>query len=113
VAQRFRDALAATWGAAALIVIGIVCLVLAPHGSSDSATGPTLVTLTLNEVGKERLCDASSSVRALPALKMGGTDAAPLVLTMPTKACPTQQYLKFKVSTADGKGGLGVVSATP
>lgn len=94
VATRYFQARVAAALAVLMVASGLVLVALAPNPKSAGA--PTLVTLALNDAGKQALgCDADQ----VQALKTGGTDAAPTVITLPTATCPAKT-LTFPTQTA-------------
>jgi hypothetical protein len=89
VGSRFEAA--KRWGivAVALVAIGVFCIAMAPKQKSEPVATPTvsLVTLNLNPAGKEAL---GCRLNTIQAIRIGGTDAAPEVITLPTGSCKAQ-----------------------
>jgi hypothetical protein len=104
VGDRFIRALLVLPLAGLLLVFGTVQLALAPISKADKATSPTLVTLTLNATGQSLLNCPEATIQAI---RVGGDDAAPVVITLPTAKCPLARTVTFKV---DPKAGLGSVT---
>jgi hypothetical protein len=103
VRGRYSKAQVAAGFAVALIAAGIVCLGLAPNPKPAADPSVSLVQLTLNDAGKAALgCRAN----AVQALRTGGTDTAPTVITLPQQGCPSRT-LTF---TTASPVGLGTVS---
>ena len=108
VGKRFTLARWITVPAAALIAAGIILLGLAPEPKPEkpAAAGITLLTLTLNDDGRTALgCAGATSV---PALKTGGTDTAPAVITLPVEGCPSKT-LTFRAEEPKALGRVTVV----
>lgn len=104
VGDRFTRALVVLPLAGLLLVFGTVQLALAPIPKADKAAAPTLVTLTLNATGQSLLNCPETTIQAI---RVGGDDAAPVVITLPTAKCPLARTVTFKV---DPKAGLGSVT---
>lgn len=84
VASRFKTAQRSAIVATAFVAAGIGFLAMAPEPKSVESSELSLVTLRLNEDGKRALgCDVST----LQALRVGGEDSAPRVVTFPTEDC--------------------------
>jgi hypothetical protein len=94
VNDRFTLAQAAAVVAVALIAFGVYHLGLAPKPKAPEATAPTLVTLTPNAAGHDAL---GCSAPTVSALKVGGTDDAPTVITLPENGCASKT-LTFTVT---------------
>jgi hypothetical protein len=86
--RRFKSA---QWWIAlglALIALGVFFLGMAPKAEDEDASTVSLVTLTLNEAGQEALdCNGTTT---LSALRIGGEDDSPTVITFPTDECPAK-----------------------
>jgi hypothetical protein len=102
VGKRFLEARIAAVFAVALVAVGIVLVALAPK-PKQASNALSLVTLSLNETGKSTIGCGADSVQAL---KIGGTDAAPEVITFPSRGC-TAKTLTFTTE----KPPLGSVKA--
>ena len=97
VRERFNFALGIGSVAIVLISIGLVLLALAPNEKiAEAAPAPTLVTITdLTEVGAN-LLGCSSTSTSVDAIRVGGTDDTPIVITFPNDDCPTAATLPFR-----------------
>lgn len=86
----------------ALIAAGIVLLGLAPieKAAEPGAPAPELVRLRVNKTGRDLLACEN---RSLQALRVGGDDKTPLVVTFPAEGCPAQT-IHF---ATEGDGDLG------
>jgi hypothetical protein len=101
VSRRYKWSLLVVALAVAAIATGIVSLGLAPKPKAEAAP-VTLVKLSPNEAGRLALSCSDATVLAL---KVGGTDAAPEVITLPTAACPPMRI----TFTIDDPAPLGKV----
>ncbi|BBH70729.1 hypothetical protein ACTI_74140 [Actinoplanes sp. OR16] len=106
VRRRFFIARILACFSVALVAAGVLLLATAPEPKpKDSA--PILLTLTLNDAGRRALgCD----VDTITAVRTGGTDAAPTVITVPVPGCPSR-VLTFPVTTPTPLGRASVVPA--
>jgi hypothetical protein len=105
VGNRFRDSRDASIAAVVCIAAGVILLGMAPKKKPAAATpkSAALVTLKPNEEGKRALgCQAEST----HALRIGGTDEAPTVITLPEAGC-APKTLTF---TTDKPKALGTVT---
>lgn len=90
VSSNFRQARTAVIAASVAVALGIFALAMAPK-TTASPSAPTLVTLHLNDAGRDVLnCNAET----VPALRIGGDDATPEVITLPIGEC-VSVTLKF------------------
>jgi hypothetical protein len=106
IEQRFSQGQKIAAGAVALVAIGVMFLALAPKPKATSAAAPTLVSLTLNENGQKAL---GCTEATLQAIRVGGDDKAPVVITLPTAGCPSKS-VTFVTTTPSP---LGSVSPAP
>lgn len=91
VRAEFDKALGRAAVAVGLVAVGVVLLAWAPQSTSDPEV--EIVTLdALTRAGKDKAGCASAEVNAL---RLGGTDEEPLVLTIPTIDCPVPRYFVF------------------
>lgn len=93
VTESFRKTRDAVMTAAALVVLGVFFLAIAPRTEAQQAAA-TLVTLSLNPTGQDVL---GCEVDTLQAIRIGGDDETPEVITLPTDDCPSQ-VVKFHTS---------------
>lgn len=101
VRRRFRWAIGGAVVAVAAVAGGVFFLGIAPLPEPDaSKPAVSLVRLTLNDEGRTAL---GCSERTLEALRIGGEDARPVVVTLPTARCPSRGV----VFTASPTTGLG------
>lgn len=101
VSTTFRQTSVTVLFASLAVALGIFALAMAPKTTAAPAA-PSLVTLQLNGAGRALLrCDAES----VPALRIGGEDAAPEVITLPIDDCPS---VTMKFTTTE-PAGLGTV----
>jgi len=112
VRERFGRAIFASVVAVGLIAWGVINLGKAPIPKQDAATAaaatPVLITLTLNPDGQATLgCEAVDSVQAL---KVGGTEESPSVITLPQSDCPSKT-LTFPTSDPKPLGTAEEVEA--
>jgi hypothetical protein len=104
VSAQFKKAKQSGVLAVALVAAGVVLLAQAPKPKAEAAPAPSLVALELYSAGKTALkCDAGS----VQAIRVGGTDDKPTVITLPTADCPTSVTVDF---TTDKPKPLGAVS---
>jgi hypothetical protein len=109
VRNRYNNALNVAVLAVGLVAAGVFFLATAPIPDTDSASGLQLVTLAPNALGKEAIgCEVSS----IQALKIGGSDSAPLVITLPSTGCEAK-VIEFTVSSPSPMGSIQVVSPVP
>ena len=101
VGTRFKVAMLVLPLAGLLVVFGAVQLAMAPKLKAQANGAPTLVTLTLNRAGQDLLGCSQSTIQAI---RVGGDDAAPVVITIPTASCPVSKSVTFK---NDPQVGLG------
>lgn len=107
VSERYQGAIGAVVLTVALGALAVYALAIAPRAKVESGTSTSLVTVTLNDVGRATLnCDADS----VQALRVGGTDEAPQLVTLPTPECPAT-LVNFRVAEPMALGSL--VTATP
>jgi hypothetical protein len=74
----------------ACVAAGLVFVGIAPKPKAEAAAAsetPTLVTLTLNQQGQGKI---GCSVGSLQALRVGGDEKTPLVITLPAPGCPSK-----------------------
>jgi hypothetical protein len=102
VRTRYRSAQWRAGFAVAFIAAGVVCLGLAPRPAPPASANVSLVRLDLNQAGKAAL---GCSLDAVLALRTGGTDAAPVVITLPQQGCPARA-LTFSIETPHGLGSV-------
>lgn len=89
-----------------LVAAGAGALALAPRAKTDAAFTPTLVTVNLSDLGKNLLgCHAD----LVYGIRTGGTDAAPIIITLPSSDCPNSKT--FELKTIERSGDLGRYSA--
>ncbi|MDO8210155.1 hypothetical protein [Conexibacter sp. CPCC 206217] len=102
VGVRFRWAWATSFAAVLLVATGVALLGLAPLPDPESraAPAPVLMQLTLERAGQDRL---GCSVTSLQALRIGGSDEAPKVITLPRDGCPART-LTFTTTRDTGLG---------
>lgn len=103
VRARYSTAQKTAGFAVVLIAAGVVCLGLAPNPKPAPDASVSLVRLTLNDAGKAALGCRANTVQAL---RTGGTDTAPTVITWPQEGCPSRT-LTFTTATP---AVLGTVS---
>lgn len=113
VRSRFRDALRATPLAVGLAAIGLIVLAVAPEDAETEETpaAVTLVRLTLNDSGR-RSAGCPPRVRSIRALRIGGTEEAPRVVTFPTAECGLARLLVFKKTEDPALGSVAEVRPT-
>jgi hypothetical protein len=87
VRSRFDTARYAFWVVVACVAAGLVLVGIAPKEAPPTAMAPALVTLSLNQKGQEKV---GCSIATLQALKVGGDEKTPVVITLPTPACPSR-----------------------
>lgn len=93
-------------GVAALVVAaGLAFLAMAPNTEAEDVPTPALVSVRLNERGQELLDCANSS---LQAVRIGGTDEAPKLITLPTEGCPAKT-VTFPVESPSPLGSVETV----
>jgi hypothetical protein len=108
VGRLYREALYLLVVAVALGALAVLFLALAPKPKADAAAvTPTLVTITLNEAGMTAL---SCRTQSLQAVRVGGTDQVPKLITFPTPECPSR-LVEFTLSQPTSLGTL--VTASP
>jgi hypothetical protein len=71
----------------AFVAAGLVVVGVAPRSDPPAATPPSLVTLSLSPEGEKRV---GCATKELQALRIGGDDKTPLVITLPTPDCPAK-----------------------
>ncbi len=86
VRSRFDTARSTLWVVVACVAAGLVLVGIAPKEAPPAATPPSLVTLELSDKGEEKICRDKS----LQAIKVGGDEKTPVVITLPTPGCPSQ-----------------------
>jgi hypothetical protein len=106
VNERFTEAKQAGILAVAFVAAGVVLLAQAPKTTSPPV--PQLVTLKLNAAGKTALKCSAPTVQAI---RVGGDDDTPTVITLPSGACPTAVSARF--ATAAPKPLGTVAEETP
>lgn len=84
---RFNDARRALVVIVAFVAAGLVLVGIAPKEDPPAATAPSLVTLTLEPAGQKKI---GCSVASLQALKVGGDEKTPVVITLPAPGCPSR-----------------------
>jgi hypothetical protein len=104
VGKRFKWAL--HWAlpiAAALLSVGLIFLALSPKPKEEGDGGATvqLLELSLSPTGRLTLGCEVDKVRAL---QIGGDSKKPLVITLPSAACPESQVVEFETSEAAALG---------
>ena len=111
VKSRYKDALVATVFAVLAIALGIGLLALAPapEASDPAGASPTLVNLNLNTQGTLAL-GCGDDFKDIQALRVGGTDEAPLLITFAYPDCPSK-YLIFDVDEVTSRGRYGSLDA--
>jgi len=104
VDSRYKTALVALVLSVGLIAAGIFYLGTAPKPKEKEAAAAktTLVTLKPNAAGQRALGCTATSVQAL---RVGGTDAAPVVITLPSANCPAKT-LTFKPTPPKDLGAI-------
>jgi hypothetical protein len=96
IASRFFAGLAA-----AVVALGIYLLATAPL-PKPAESELSLVTLRLSAAGMEAIgCNEPT----LQAIRIGGDDAVPRVITIPTDSCPAK-LVDFTISKVQGLGEL-------
>jgi hypothetical protein len=107
VKSRYSDALIATVFAVLAIALGIGLLALAPAPKAETSVSasPTLVDLNLNAKGRLAL-GCGDDFKDIQALRVGGTDEAPLLITFAYPECPSK-YLIFDVDEVTSRGPFG------
>ena len=102
VRKRFSGATLWAAVATALVAAGVFFLAVSPVPKTDGEM-PRLVALRLTDAGKAALaCNGND----LHAIKIGGEDAQPLLITLPTAGCPAR-LVEF--ATAE-PGACGTIS---
>jgi hypothetical protein len=97
VRSRYKTAAEVSFLAVALVAAGLFFLGLAPKPKSEVVAG-SLVTLKLEKAGMDALgCEA----KTVEAIKVGGDEKTPKVITLPSDECPTPKQVDFK--TGDEK----------
>jgi hypothetical protein len=89
VGAKYSTAQAGAVVATILIAAGVAFLALAPKPKpkADTAAAVSLVTLSPNELGMKKLgCEQ----KEVSALRIGGEESAPKVITFPSAACPSR-----------------------
>jgi hypothetical protein len=105
VRARYQTAVDRLPVVAALLGLGVVTLALAPRpgGKLEGQASVAVVTLGLNDAGREVTgCNEAT----VDALRVGGTEAVPLLVTLPSRACPVARLVEF---TVEGGTPLGSV----
>lgn len=93
VGNRYELAAGLSIFAVAAVAGGLIFLGLAPNTKSDAPEPVSLVTLKPAAAGKKALaCEADS----VAALKVGGDEKTPKVISLPSAECPTPKQLDFK-----------------
>lgn len=109
VGSRFRQAQLWAIVATGLVAIGVSLLAISPKQKPEPAatSAVSLVTIHPNQAGKDAL---GCQLDTLYAIRTGGTDAAPEVITLPTGGCKAQRV----TFTTQSPVPLGTVEqATP
>jgi hypothetical protein len=95
--------------AVGLVAIGVCLVAIAPKPKSEAATS-SLVALHLNPAGKVALgCPGEED---LLAIRIGGPDSAPKVITLPTASCPPK-LVDFTIESAPQLGKVDPVKPIP
>ncbi|WP_436536119.1 hypothetical protein [Actinoplanes sp. HUAS TT8] len=105
VRERFLLARVLAAGSVVLVAGGVLLLAVAPQPKPKD-TPPVLLTLTLNAAGQQAL---GCGLAAVNAIRIGGTDSAPMVQTVPVPGCPSKTLI-FPVGTP---APLGSASPIP
>jgi hypothetical protein len=101
VGNRYEFAAGISIFAVAAVAGGLIFLGLAPNPKSAASEPVSLVTLKPVAAGKKALgCEAGS----VAALKVGGDEKTPKVVTFPSAACPTPKQLDFKTEEPEQLG---------
>lgn len=110
VSDRFYIAKWIAGASVAAVAAGIALLAVAPNSKApEASTSPSLVTFTLTKDGHEKLgCDDV----VVHGLRVGGTDDAPLIITLPTATCKAQ-YVTPEVLSSIGETSIGKMKVEP
>jgi hypothetical protein len=105
IENRLRDAKIGGAFAVLIVASGIACLALAPKQKSAAAATspaePSLVQLTLTKAGaKAAGCVIPPNKKSVVvrALRTGGTDKTPTVITFSSPNCPLSRALAFRTA---------------
>jgi len=88
VAERFKAAAVGGVVGALLVGVGVFLIAMAPNAKTDAAKPVSLITLVLNPEGQRAL---DCELDRLPALRVGGDDKTPQVITLPTEECDARE----------------------
>ncbi len=105
VRRRFEAATVVSFLAVAMVAAGVGLIGLAPIPDSEApqADPVSLHTLVLNEAGRDELnCD----VKRVQALRVGGEEERPQVITLPSTECPLSRELPFSVEDEEPLGAI-------
>jgi hypothetical protein len=105
VRDRFNDALKGGLVAVAFVALGVIFLALAPKDKAEAAKAPepTLVTLTLSEKGMTSL---GCSTKTVQAIRVGGDDKTPTVITLPSSSCKSSKLVEFTTAQPTALGSV-------
>lgn len=104
VGARYNLAKLVGIAAVGLVAAGVILLALAPKTAPAETPGPagvSLVTLNLLTAGQDALDCKAESVQAL---RIGGSDDAPLVITLSTRTCPEAKLVTFTTAQPEPLG---------
>jgi len=89
-----------------LLVAGGVLLLAGAPAPKEKTAAPVLLELTLNDAGRAAL--GCPQLPRINAVRIGGTDAAPTVVTVPAPGCPSRT-LTFPAASPTPLGSVSVV----
>jgi hypothetical protein len=98
VRSRYEFAAGLSVVAVALVSGGLILLGLAPEDKAKAGATTSLVSLKPNDEGRKALGCGGDTVQAI---KVGGEEKAPEVITLPSSECPSSKQFVFETGEPD------------